>query len=424
MIIREKIKDGVYFTSAEYAYKRSRLGIYLSFPALRETQTATALLPYMLERGTASCPDKVRLGRRLSSLYGADLKSNYNQYGAARLLSVAISGADAAFLPNGRQIADERAQLLSDLLCDPVIENDTFRDDWIDIEREKLGDTIRSLINDKREYCLRKLTDCLYAGDSRSLAPDGYEQDLFEITGESLYSVYKSILAQCNVEIIYAGNDVKSAYDCALKIADRISTTPIEIVHPGAVKKRQPIEIVEKMNVEQDKLALGFTTGRTLNHEELSALRVGCMLLGGTATSRLFMNVREKQSLCYYVSSSASYESGGGAIIECGVAKENATLARNAIMAELEKLANNGPTEKEMDEMRLTLKNAFRGLTDSASAISSYLQIAIVRDGKLTTPHMMLDELLSISAEQARKALSDLSLFCTCRITSEGEKQA
>lgn len=423
MITREKIRDGVYFTSAEYNYKRSRLGVYLSFPASRETQTETALLPYVLERGTSKYPDKILLGRKLLSLYGADLKCNYNQYGSARLVSVVMSGADAGLLPDGEQVASQRAQLLCDLLCDPVVQNSGFTETWVNVEREKLRETIRSLINDKREYCLRNLTDCLYANDARSLAPDGYEEDLDGITGKTLYSVYESMLSRCNVEIIYAGGDVASARSSAVEIANRIPNVGVELIHPGAVKKQKTVVIEKALDVEQDKLALGFTTGETLTHEQLCALRVGSMLLGGTATSRLFTNVREKQSLCYYVSSSASYESGGGAVIECGVAHENLERAQDAILAELSNLAEHGPTPKEMDETRLTIKNAFDSVRDSSSAISSFLHTTVVREGELVTPEMLRDELLSVTGEQAQCALQKLSLSCISRIVPDGGRQ-
>ena len=182
---------------------------------------------------------------------------------------------------------------------------------------------------------------------------------------------------------------------------------------------RDTVETAQTLEVEQDKLALFFTTGRTLDRRDFNALRVGCTLLGGTPTSRLFMNVREKQSLCYYVTCSASYESGGGATVECGVDAKDAARARDAILLELDRLAEKGPTEKEMSELALTYKNIFGGVTDSSSAINSYIFANLQRCGELVTPEMQLEESLSVTREDAMRLLRELHLNCVSRIAAQ-----
>ncbi|MEG0751678.1 MAG: insulinase family protein [Oscillospiraceae bacterium] len=409
-----------HFTAVEGDYKKNRLSVYLSAPLSRESQTATALLPFMLERGTRALPDMTLLQRRLCALYGASMTASYSQFGFARVIDGYISGADGALLPEGQQIERERAMLLGDLLFDPAVSDGAFCDDWLVIEKEKLRETIQSVINDKREYCYKLLIERFYEGDGRSLPVDGFESNLGTISARSLYDAYESFLSRCSVEIIYVGRDAAGRRDIATDIAARVSSTDEPIAPISFVQQRETVDIVEEMDVEQDKLAFAFTSGYTLKAREMAALRVASALLGGTPTSRLFVNVREKKSLCYSISSTASYESAGGMFIDCGISHDDAVKARSAILHELENLASDGPTDKEMREIALTFKNAYGGVRDSSSAINSYVFNCVQRRGELVEPEMQLEELLSVDKGDVRDALSHLHLNCTCHISKKG----
>lgn len=419
MITREKLLDGVHFTAVEGDYKRTRLSVYLSGPASRQTQTATALAPYLLERGTRALPDKILLGRRLLTLYGSTMEADYSQYGASRVIEAFISGADGELLNGGGEVTRERFALLGDLLCDPDVSDGAFREQGVAIEREKLRETIRSIINDKRDYCFRKLTESFYEGDLRALPTDGFESDLDTLGGKNTYEIYRDFIKSCSVEIFYAGRNAAAQKEAALELAKRLSPASAPIARLEAMPKRETVEISEEMDVEQDKLALAFTTGRTLPREDMNALRVACSLLGGTPTSRLFVNVREKKSLCYYITSSASYESGGGAFIECGVDARQVKLAREAILNELETLADKGPTDKEMAELALTYKNIYGAVGDSSRAINSYLFTGVQRVGELVTPETQLKELLAVSADDVKRLLRELHLNTVSRIAAK-----
>ncbi|MDO4567154.1 MAG: hypothetical protein Q4B42_07460, partial [Oscillospiraceae bacterium] len=183
MINREKLAEGAYFTTVKGPYKRARLSVFLSAPLSRGSQTETALIPFMLERGTRLLPDKTLLGRRLLSLYGADMESDYSQFAYSRVLSAYISGADAGLLPEGERVLRERASLLSELLFDTNAPGGAFEEAQLAIEKEKLRETMRSIINSKREYCFRRLMDTFYGEDLRSMPSDGFEEDLAGIDG-------------------------------------------------------------------------------------------------------------------------------------------------------------------------------------------------------------------------------------------------
>ena len=107
-MIRKEIAKGIFLTQAEGSYKKSRLSIYLASPLVRDTLTTTAMLPFVLERGTAKLPDMTLLKRKQNELYGANLSTNYSGYGFARIIEGHINGVDASLLKDGKDIMRDR----------------------------------------------------------------------------------------------------------------------------------------------------------------------------------------------------------------------------------------------------------------------------------------------------------------------------
>ncbi len=414
---RQELKPGVFFTSIEGGYKKSRLSVSLLAPLTRETVTETALLPYMLERGTAGCPDMTALKRRLCGLYGTSLSTSYASFGFSRVVECVMSGADGSLLPDGGEISAARAALLLDILLDPHTENGVFCAEWLDIERKKQRETINAIINDKAAYCHELLNQEFFKGDARALPDDGFAVDLDGITAASLMRVYRDYIAGCAVEILYVGPDVAGHEKIARAAADRFTVSP----QPRAaltpvVQNDAPVHLTHVLDIEQDKLSFAYTTGALLDRREQAVLKVACALFGGTATSRLFKNVREKQSLCYSISASPSYESGGGMYVGCGVEHKDAAHTRAAIAQELDELIKNGPTAQELAQVKLLYQSVFGGLYDNSNSIAKYEFTSILRSGDLTDPAAELAMIESVTADEVSAMLGRLRLNCSCHL--------
>lgn len=129
--------------------------------------------------------------------------------------------------------------------------------------------------------------------------------------------------------------------------------------------------ITEEMELSQSKLVMGFRTQISAGDEEAVAERLMCAVLGGTASSKLFNNVREKQSLCYYCSS--SYDSIKGIMyINSGVEGENLEKAEKAILKEIEDMKNGEITDFEIEATKLAVVNSFKSSSDSVSGIENW----------------------------------------------------
>lgn len=414
-MIRREIAPGIFLTEIEGNYKKSKLSIYLASPLQRETVTATAMLPFLLERGTAHTPDMTLLKRRQNALYGAALRTGYSNFGFARVLEGHISGVDGSLVAG--DVSAGRLKLLLEVLFDPCAGPQGFQDDWVDIEREKLRDVIRSVINDKREYCERLLFETLYRDDERALPADGFEEDLAGIDGAGLFDVYKSLVSTSRLEIIYVGSRQPGLTEEVLAGVTSRASGEIKPIAP--IPHRPVSEVRRVMELEQTKLAMVFSPGRLLSPRERTVLRVASALLGGAPTSRLFVNVREKLGLCYSIMSMPVHRMGGGLMIECGVDHAQAERTRQAVIAELDQLGRCVPAPREMAEIRLLFENIMRGFYDSSAVLGSYIYGTIVRYGEVMTPEQELKIMDHVTAEEITALMAEMKLDTVCTLTGE-----
>ena len=422
-MIRKQIAPGLNLTVIDGNYKKSRLSAALIAPLRRETVTETALLPYLLERGTVRYPDVTALKRHLNLLYGTVINTSYDSFGYARVIECVLQGVDGALVPGGDALTAERAGLLMDVLLRPALADGVFRADWLDIEREKLRDNINSIINDKAAYCFKLLSEEFFKGDLRALPRDGFAEDLDAIDGARLAAAYRETVRSASAEILYVGPAPEEAERQILGLVGEHTWSDRAIPAAPPVPKTAAVtELVTEMEIEQDKLSFAYATGEALSRRRRQALRVGAAMFGGTATSRLFQNVREKQSLCYSISASPSNEANG-MYVDCGIEGKNAARTTEAIATELAAFAKDGPTETELAQVKLLYRNMLGGLRDNASSIAKYEFSSILRYGELVEPQDDLAELESITADEVIEVMRKLSLNCSSRLCGKAVAQ-
>ena len=418
MIEQKQIANNLYLCVADRRYKRDKLTIELASDLSRATLTGKVLLPMVLSSATRSCPDMVAISRKLDMLYGASLSANAAVYGSRVLLRFDIEGVSDAYLPDSC-LGLEAAKMLLEVILQPAEQNGSFLPAVFAIERQKLAELIRAQINNKREYCMKLLRSAFYGDDVRGLPGSGFEEDLPALTADVLWQIYRELLQTSVAQVFYAGAHAEemeqllvSAFKGCLTRGEQIQETPAKL--PDSV-----IDITETVNIEQDKLALLYHSGRMLSTDEIAALRVANSIFGASPTSRLFTNVREKQSLCYYCASSRGMVSGGMLSIESGVSAKNALRAAEAMRNEFQQLAEAGPTVKELDETRLLLRNLLSGVSDSVGGYASYTLSNIRSMGRPFSQSEELAMVEAVSAEDVKNILSSMQYCGSCRLTGE-----
>ena len=266
---------------------------------------------------------------------------------------------------------------------------------------------------------MKLLRSAFYADDVRGISGSGYEEDLPQITAHSLFAVYKELLQNAVVQVFYAGRHEAEIEQLLISAFAGCFENGVAAVEKAAVLPSAPIAITETVNIEQDKLALLYHSGKLLDIEQTAALSVANIIFGASPTSRLFMNVREKQSLCYYCASSRGVVSGGMLSIESGVSAQNALRAAEAMRHEFEQLAEYGPTEKELDETKLLLRNLLKGVSDSVGGYASYTLSNIRSLGRPFSHEEELALVEEVSAQDVKDILSSMQYCGSSRLTGE-----
>lgn len=416
---RENLTPGVFLNTLDaQKFNRCRITIRFQYPACRETATASAVLPLVLERCCADYPDMTLLSRRLAKLYGADLSVDNSTNGANRVLTVSVTGIKDEFALEGEDLTAEYADLVFGVAFRPYLVNGRFDEEALAIERGKLRQQLQAEVNDKRLYCVRQARRRFFGDSLAGVERDGYLEEVDGVTPQLLTQVYEEMLCRASIEVTAIGakdETVRRLLLAALEGRKRDWQAPL----PGLfMPRRQPDHQVETMDMVQAKLCLLFTAGRCTGAQEIAASRLAMALYGGSVTSRLFLNVREKQSLCYYCSS--SYTSVTGCMmVDSGVEPANAQKAEAAILKELAQLCDGPITDEEMEDCRRGLLSSLESVEDSLSGLEGWYFAEIARGGPVSTPAQARAALEQVTKEQVRQVLRQFTLSVSYLLTPE-----
>ena len=416
---RENLAPGVFLNTLDaQKFNRCRITIRFQYPACRETATASAVLPLVLERCCADYPDMTLLSRRLAKLYGADLSVDNSTNGANRVLTVSVTGIKDEFALEGEDLTAEYADLVFGVAFRPYLVNGLFDEEAVAIERGKLRQQLQAEVNDKRLYCVRQARRRFFGDSLAGVERDGYLEEVDGVTPQLLTQVYEEMLCKASIEVTAIGakdETVRRLLLAALEGRKREWQAPL----PGLfMLRQQPDHQVETMDMVQAKLCLLFTAGRCTGAQEIAASRLAMALYGGSVTSRLFLNVREKQSLCYYCSS--SYTSVTGCMmVDSGVEPANARKAEAAILKELAQLCDGPITDEEMEDCRRGLLSSLESVEDSLSGLEGWYFAEIARGGPVSTPAQARAALEQVTKEQVRQVLRQFTLSVSYLLTPE-----
>lgn len=406
--IRKEIAAGVHLTYLPARkFKTSLLSAQFVTPLDRERVSAYALLPAVLRRGTVGCPDMGALSERLDGLYGARIEYTVRKKGENQCVGFVASFIDDSFAPEGEQLLEPAADLLGELICDPVTERGRFVPAYFESEKQNLLDAIRSIINDKRDYADARLLREMCGGEPYGISRLGDEQGAEKIQLQKLYAQYGELISTAPLEVIYSGSAALERVEQAL--ANAFATLPRDGIREIAAAKlhspRQAVKVVvEAMDVTQGKLGMGFSCGSG----DTAALLLGNTIFGGSSNSRLFLNVREKLSLCYFASS-VYHRQKGIITVSSGIEFQNYQKAYDEIMAQLQAVQNGELEDWELEGARSTLLNAYAAMGDAQGKLENFY-LGQAATGQEETPATMAEEVRAVTAERIFDAMKTVAL--------------
>lgn len=421
MLQRECLAPGVHLNCIPAdKFNRCRISLHFRFPASREKATDQALLPLVMDRGYAACPDMTQLSRKLARLYGAALSVETSMQGASRVLSVSITGIKDQFALNGEALTAEYAAIAFGVAFEPYFENGLFSREAVEIEKTTLTRQLESEINDKRLYCVRQARRKFFGDSPAGIERDGYLADLPAVTCESLTVAYHEMLRTAQLDVICLGADEAVVRRMTLEKLANIQREPAQLENYLYIPAQPTEHFREKMDLVQAKLCMMFTWNQCAKPEQLNAFRLAMSVFGGSATSRLFLNVREKQSLCYYCASRFASPTAF-MMVDSGVEPANAEKAEQAILKELNDLVNGPITEEELENSRRGLLSGLTSVGDSLAGLENWYYNEILRGGAINTPEQAADQLKQVTAEDVRQILAGFRYSVGYLVTKKEE---
>jgi len=376
------------------------------------TAAANAILPFLLRRGSQAHPDLQSISAALDELYGGAVDPVVRKKGEVQCLGFVGSFLDDAYTLDGSTVLDKAADLMGELLLRPYVQDGAFCPDYTRQEKANLAERIRAEINDKRQYAVDRVVEEMCAGEPYGVGRYGRLADVEALTPQGLWARYQDLLAHSRVELYYCG--CAEPEQVAEILKEALSGLPREggyqvpetVIVPAA---QAPRRVEEVMDVAQGKLTMGLRTGGiTAASPDHPALVLCNALFGGTTTSKLFLNVREKLSLCYYAGSSLQRYKGL-MVISSGVEPANEKRAEGEIMAQLEACRKGQFEPWEVEgARRYTVSSLLTVLDSQGRQEDWWLGQAVA--GLTEAPDALAHRVDAVSVEAAVAAAQALSL--------------
>ncbi len=409
---RKELASGIFWNAIhETKFKSNLISVRFVLPLTADTAAKNALLFPVLLRGSENFPNIGSIRREEESIYDTTLNDSVYKRGDTQVLELRMSVLDNKYAIDGMDITERAMMLLDDILLHPVTENGVFCEEYVESEKEKLIDDILAQVNDKRRYAMTRLIEEMFEGDAFGLSELGTVETTEAVCPVCLWKQYHEMLSTARIEIFAIGNfdfDALSARFARMfeGIERRYTGAPETKVMQDARKEVKTV--YERQNITQGKLSLGFYTGSTVHDEDYHVMQMLNVIFGAGVTSKLFLNVREKLSLCYYCGSSENGQKGY-MTVNSGIEFANEKKAADEILFQLDEIKKGNISESELRDARLALLDAIGRVGDSTGNILNWY-FSGVMNGKLISPEEKRALIESVTAKDIVKKAQDIRL--------------
>lgn len=421
-----EVADGIRLCSYKTdRFKTGRLSFNIAVPLLKDA-SCNAILPYILNRSCKEYRTYRELNKKLASLYGATLTPSVMKNGETHVLRLSMTMIDNKFAFDNEDIILSCADLLFGLVFNPNADENKFDEDEVTREKRLMVERIQGEMNDKRVYALRRLEQIMCENEAFSSNAYGTEDGINKLTPESIYDAYRNVLETGHILVNAVGNVDTAKIAELLKryiVKSGIKRENLTKLHTEVVTTAgDPKHVTEELPVNQGKLVMGFRVGTTEDtaSKEYPELKIMTDIFGGGTYSRLFMNVREKMSLCYYCSA-RFYRHKGIVIVQSGIENENAETAEKEILNQLESLKNGEVGKEDISASLLSMKDTLSSACDTPEDIDAW-SAAQITDDKFETPEETIDRLMRVTEDDVIKMAKRMTLDTVYMLKGTEEK--
>ena len=355
-------------------FKTNLISVFLTSKLSREDITKKALILAVLRRGTNKINTQEEINKNLEELYGASFDCGIDKIGDKHVLKFYVESLNEKYVYSKEEILNKSIDILLDIVFNPLIENNSFNEEYVNEEKHNIKQIIESQKDNKAAYATQRCIEEMYKNKPYGLFKYGYAEDLDKINAQELFSTYLDFIKTCKIDIFISGDFDDQIILQKVKLNGEVSK-----LNPRKVEyldeedsesfnfEKEKI-IKENMQISQGKLDIGLN----VTNGPKEVLSVYNAILGGGANSKLFQNVREKASLAYSAGS-IYIKPKNKIIIKTGIEHKNFEKALKIIKEQIEDMKNGKFTDKDIQDAKELIIASYKSMQDEQdSEISFY----------------------------------------------------
>lgn len=369
-----EIKEGITFHQIETnKFKTDLFATFLTVPLKRETVTKNALLAAVLRRGTKELPSQELISKELEEMYGASFDCGIEKSGDYHTFKFYLETINNSYLPENENLSKKGLELLLSIVFNPYIENEAFKEEYLQGEKENLKQIIEGKIDNKALYALDRCIEEMYKDKPYGLYKYGYIEDIEKISAKELYEYYLEVIKECKIDIFASGENIEELQKTIKenKYLQKLEQRKLQTIkeEPKQEVKEQKM-VKESMDVTQGKLIMGLDVLAKIKNASYITM-VYNTILGVGANSKLFQNVREKASLAYTCGSNF-VKRKQIILIRAGIEIENYEKAVNIINEQLEDMKKGDFTEENFESAKNLIYATINNIEEEQDTEISY----------------------------------------------------
>ena len=392
-------------------FKTNLIAVFLSMPIRREDITKNSLLSAVIRRGSKNMPTLAQISQEMEEMYGASFDCGLDKTGDNHILKFYIETINDKFLPqNNENILKRSIDKLLEIVFNPLVENDAFKEEYVKQEKENIKRIIEGKADNKARYAFDRCIEEMYKDRPYGLYKYGYVEDLNSITAQSLYEYYKKMISECKIDIFVSGDiddatQIIEQNENIQKLKQREPNYKINQIESKEKVKEK--EIKEEMDVVQGKIVIGLDLHLDNEEQKYSAMMYNA-ILGGTANSKMFQEVREKASLAY-TAGSGYVSNKSNIFIKCGIEIKNYEKAMQIIRKQLEDMKAGIFSDEDIQNAKKGIISGIKGIDDEQDTEITYFFGQELTDNK-TTLEQYIKNIENVTKENIIKIANSVTI--------------
>lgn len=408
--IRKEISKGININILKTKkFKSNLISIYLIRPLRRDEVTLNALLPLVLKRGTKKYKTSIELEKALEELYGSNLSLGVDKKGEKQIIRFTIEGPNMNYV-DLKDIFNRQVQIIEELLLNPYLKDNEFFIDCVEQEKKNLKNRIVGRLNNKKQFAIDRCIEEMCNNEYFGIYKYGYIEDLNKINAKNLYEHYLKILKTSQIEIFIVG-DIDETKDISVlykmfkfKRGDIVNLKKEEVIKNVTNIK----EKIEEMDINQSKLTLGYRINIPYDDELYESYLIASYILGGGPDSKLFLNVREKESLAYYIYSK-TFKFKSIMIITSGIEFNNYDKTLKIVKEQIESIKSGNFSKNDIENAKNSIITSIKNITDDNFTLSEFLLSKVLSNDNRSI-NEIISKLNSIDKEKIIDSFKNLKL--------------